>query len=136
MIFGRVVSGLFCMFLLQPASGATLHKLTQNELRKSVSSGLSPGLVQIQSLTEPKFDGQYVDARAFDADAIFFRAPVLLPSGRLARIVVDGANGKRVASTSPVARQLRAAAHSNSKNRHKFDCGFQKRIGNGNAGDN
>jgi len=128
-----IFAGILSQLVLEPAFAASARELSQAELRENVESGDSLSLARVLNVVQKSVDGKFVDARAFEIDGIFYRVLVMLPSGKLASVVVDAKTGKLLPGNSARAKDIRQAARKTSASK-----GTKPGIGpgNNNAGGN
>jgi hypothetical protein len=96
------------------AAPAEVRELSGAELRDSVASGQSRPLGPIVEMVGRQVEGEFVDARAYDADGIYYRILIRTPDGKLASVIVDARTGGFVSARSSVAQDIVATARSRS----------------------
>ncbi len=107
----------FLFAFLQPGEGqAAARELKQSELRKATTSGSAIRLNKVIKGVEKVFGGTPVDARAFQADKLYYRILVKKPNGKIISVIVNAQTGVVVSNRSSVGRQISEAARSASDN--------------------
>jgi hypothetical protein len=96
------------------AAPAEVRELSGAELRDSVAAGQSRPLGPIVEMVGRQVEGEFVDARAYDADGIYYRILIRTPDGKLASVIVDARTGGFVSARSDVAQDIVATARSRS----------------------
>jgi hypothetical protein len=94
------------------AASADVRELSGAELRDSVAAGQSRPLGPIVEMVGRQVEGEFVDARAYDADGIYYRILIRTPDGKLASVIVDARTGGFVSARSAVAQDIVATARS------------------------
>lgn len=98
---------------------APLHADTQSvppeELRDFQTTEGGLNLKQAMIAVASKLDGQPVDARAFQADRIYYRILVKTSEGRLVSVILDAQSGKQVSSKSRAGQEIALAAANSSE---------------------
>ncbi|WP_282021711.1 PepSY domain-containing protein [Ruegeria faecimaris] len=98
---------------LHPGEGqASARELTQSELRKATTSGSAIRLKKVIEGVEKAFGGTPVDARAFQADRLYYRILVKKPDGKIVSVIVNAQTGVVVSNRSVVGRQIFEAARA------------------------
>ncbi|KAF0114801.1 MAG: hypothetical protein FD150_1344 [Rhodobacteraceae bacterium] len=125
--------------LTGPVLGATMRELDGAELRRVVREGDLLGLKQVISSVARQTEGEPVEARAFEADGVFYRIVLKTTDGSLISMIIDAKTGKQVAKGSAVGKQIVAAAESGAKSKGgkgpaASDKAKGKAGGNGNNG--
>jgi len=116
------------LVLTQPAF-ADMRELSRSELRESVRQGKSLSFSSALSVVTRQFDGEVVDVRAFESDAVYYRILIKSSGGVLGAIIMDAGTGRLMPSESTAVREVTAAAKSS-----KGSSGSNKGRGNNNAG--
>jgi hypothetical protein len=96
------------------AAPAEVRELSGAELRDSVAAGESRPLGPIVEMVGRQVEGEFVDARAYVADGIYYRILIRTPDGKLASVIVDARTGGFVSARSDVAQDIVATARSRS----------------------
>jgi hypothetical protein len=134
----RIRSAILCLALLSvtgPVLGATLRELDGAELRRVVREDDLLGLKQVIAAVAEQTGGEPVEARAFEADGVFYRIVLKKADGALISIIIDALTGKQVAKGSSLGKEIAAAAENGSKAKGgKGQSAVAK--ANGNAGGN
>ncbi|WP_200876063.1 PepSY domain-containing protein [Ruegeria halocynthiae] len=134
-----------CLFaFLQAGEGhAAARELKQSELRKATTSGSAIRLKRVIKGVERVFGGTPVDARAFQADKVYYRILVKKPDGRIISVIVNAQTGVVVPNRSTVGRQISDAARSTAGNSANANSQAKSNNsqansgnGNGNSGGN
>ncbi|WP_171241270.1 PepSY domain-containing protein [Ruegeria sp. HKCCA5491] len=137
-----------CASLLLVGEGdAAPRELKHSELRKVTRSGGAIRLKNVIKGVEKIIGGTPVDARAFQADGVYYRILVKKPNGSIISVIVDAKTGVVVPNKSRVGQQIKEAARSNlgnsatakaqaNLNGFSGNRGVGNRGGNGNSGGN
>lgn len=138
MIRRLIFSGLFLLLPYQAAFAIEARELSQEEIRRVVASNnsLSPRI--ILDKVRKRVVGEIVDVRVFDVNGICFRVLLVLPSGKLASVVVDAATGDLLAGNSQRAKTVTKSARSTpfKKNRVASKKRSTKKATNNNGSNN
>ncbi len=110
-----VVAGLL-VALPSGEAAAQTRELKQGELRKATLTGGTIRLKRVIKGVEKAYGGTPVDARAFQADQIYYRILVKKPDGKIVSVIVNAQTGTVVSNRSSVGRQISKVARSNSAN--------------------
>ena len=131
----RVVPSILLVALLAmsgPALAATVREMSGSELRKIVSAGQAVSLKRAIDAVSKSMGGEPIEARAFDADGVFYLIVMKRPNGTLFTIIIDAETGKQVSKNSPLSKEISAAATAGAKD--KTSKGKSQTAGsNGNA---
>lgn len=134
----RSLSVLFlAVFVALTASGcgAAVREISGSELRKIVKAGEAVSLKRAIEAVEASLGGVPIEARAFDAEGVFYRIVMKRPNGTLFSIIIDAGTGREVAKDSPVGKEISAAAATAAST--KSSQGKSQSAGsNGNANGN
>lgn len=127
-----ILSGLFCA----PAI-AEVRELARAEIRENVRLGNSLSLSRLKAVIASKTDGEMVDVRAFETDAVYYRVLLKKPDGRLTVAVVDARSGAFMSAGSAAVKEVMAAAKSKGKSgRSTRSANGSNAGGNGNGNGN
>ncbi len=144
----KKLTAIACLlaFLLPGEGQAAARELKQSELRKATTSGSAIRLNKVIKGVEKVFGGTPVDARAFQADKVYYRILVKKPDGKIISVIVNAQTGVVVPNRSSVGREISEAARSASGNSasaksrgrsaNKGNSGNRGGNGNGNSGGN
>ena len=126
-------------------ASADTRELKQGELRKATLSGDTIRLARVIKGVEKIYGGTPVDARAFQADEIYYRILVKKPDGKIVSVIVNAQTGTVISNRSSVGREISKAARSdptkansnrNNSNNRGGSANRGKSGNNGNAGSN
>ncbi len=141
----RIAISALIAFSFTTAAHADIREVGQGELRRLVKAGQAYGLSDIMKAYAANLEGEFVDARAFDADGLVYALMFVMPDGKVATVVIDAisaqvlpARSSRAATVVQVAKQTpgtqgnssQAANKSNGKAKGK-DKGKDKGKGKG-----
>jgi hypothetical protein len=115
-----IIMGFLSLFAYQPALALDARELSQVEIRKAVASAHSLSPRRILDTVGKRVAGEIVDVRVFDADGLCYRVLLVLPSGKLASVVVDAVTGNLLAGNAPRASSITLAARSNPSRKGKI----------------
>lgn len=132
---------------LQAGEGlAAAQELKQAELRKATTSGNAIRLRKVIKGVEKVYGGVPVDARAFQADRVYYRILVKKPNGKIISVIVNAQTGTVVPNHSQIGKQISEAARTApgksvsadapGKSGTKGNSGGNNGNGNGNGGNN
>ncbi len=102
---------LLTLFLTEEGNAAA-RELKQSELRRATMTGGAIRLKRVIKGVEKVFGGTPVDARAFEADKVYYRILVKKPNGKIISVIVDAETGVVVPNRSSIGRQISEAAKS------------------------
>lgn len=108
----RLSLATFVLCALPMTASADMRELGQEELREIVQSNQILNLKQVLVVIEESVGGEFIDARAFEGDGIYYRVLVKLPDGRLGAVLVDAETGTFLQPGSKAAKNLQAASSS------------------------
>lgn len=100
-----------------PSMARTAREISSAELRAIVSSGQSISLKSVVASLARSTQAQPLEARAFEADGVFYRVVLKQEDGTLFSVIIDGATGKRVKADSAVGKSVSQAADASSAGR-------------------
>jgi hypothetical protein len=123
--------------LVAAAASADVRELSGAELRESVATGQSRPLGPIVEMVGRQVEGEFIDARAYESDGIYYRILLRTPDGKLASVIVDARTGGFVSARSGIAQEIVAAARSQTILSIFYTSGGgNSGGGNGNSGNN
>ena len=95
-----IMSSLLALIFYQPALAFEARELSQDEIRSAVASANSLSPRRILDTVSKRVAGEIVDVRMFDANGLCYRVLLVLPTGKLASVVVDAVTGDLLAGNS------------------------------------
>lgn len=113
----RVVPHILLVALLAlsgPALAATVREMSGSELRKIVNAGQAVSLKRAIDAVTKSLGGEPIEARAFDADGVFYRIVMKQKNGTLVSIIIDAETGREVSKNSSLGKDISAAASTAS----------------------
>jgi hypothetical protein len=128
--------------LSAPAMAATVREISASELRQIVKAGQAVSLKRAIDAVSTSIGGEPIEARAFEADGVFYRIVVKRSNGKLVSVIIDAGTGRQVSKESSIGKEISAAAASGNgpgtgKGKDKTPGGQRSAGnagGNGNAG--
>ncbi|MCX8955545.1 hypothetical protein OU790_19190, partial [Ruegeria sp. NA] len=97
----KLLTIMFLVAFLQPGEGnSAVRELKQAELRKATTSGNAIRLQKVIKGVEQVFGGTPIDARAFQADKVYYRVLVKKPNGKIVSVIVNAKTGVVVSNRS------------------------------------
>lgn len=137
---------LLCVALLAlcgQALASGMRELDGADLRRVVHEQGMLGLKQVIQSVSRQTGGEPVEARAFQADSVFYRIVLKLDDGSLVSLIIDARTGAQVAKGSAIGKEVAAAAKAGAKSKggkgnaaRGNPAGNGAGNGNGNAGGN
>lgn len=125
--------------LCGPTFAATVREISASELRKIVSAGDAVSLKRAISAVSKTLGGEPIEARAFDAEGVFYRIVMKRSNGTLFSVIIDAETGRQVSKNSSIGKQISAAAASEpglKTSKSKTAEAKKNDKGNSNAGGN
>ena len=128
----KVLAVLLC--LAPTVSSAQVRELSQAELRRAVAERVAYETQSLIRGVERFTGGIVIEVRAFGVDgSVIYRVLVRHDNGRLVPIMVNGATGYEVSSSTPAGREvMTVAASTNSTGAVRVSSGSNS--GNSNSG--
>jgi phage baseplate assembly protein gpV len=122
-----------------PVLAEKLREISAPELRQIVAAGNTISLKRAIDSVVKATKGEPLEARAFQADGIFYRIVLKKPDGTLFSVIINAVTGEQVTKNSSIGKQVTAAAAAGSKakaDKSKAEAAKTKNAagGNGNSG--
>jgi hypothetical protein len=134
----RILLAMVLALGAAPAAAA-VRELSATELRKIVTAGDAVSLKRAIDAVSRSVGGEPIEARAFEADGVFYRIVVKRSNGKLVSLIIDAGTGREVSKESSIGREISAAAAAGNgrdtgKAKSQSPAGKSNSGGNGNAG--
>ena len=102
--------GVVTLGFAHPSLASSAREMGQSELRQIARSGKTISLKTTLGSVSNTLHAKVVEARAFNANGVYYRLVLKQPNGRLVSVIIDAQTGRQVPSKSPVGRQVAEAA--------------------------
>lgn len=121
------------LVLSGPLHALTVREIGAAELRKIVSAGQTVSLKAAVTAVAAATKAEPIEARAFEADGIFYRIVLKRSDGTLISVIIDALTGEQVKAGSAIGQEVSAAATSKGSKGKSATAGAN---GKGNTGSN
>jgi uncharacterized membrane protein YgcG len=119
------------LVLTGPAMAVTVREIGASELRKIVSAGDTISLKAAVAAVAKSVQADPIEARAFEADGIFYRIVLKQADGTLISVIIDAKTGAQVKSGSAIGKEVSAAASEKGSKGKSATAGSNGKGGTG-----
>ena len=107
--------GVVAIGFSSPSLASSAREMGQSELRQIAKSGGTISMKDTLSSVSDSLHATVVEARAFNADGVYYRLVLKRSNGKLISVIINAQNGRQVSPKSFKGRQVVAAASAKAR---------------------